>query len=122
MELFWDEGTYRRGTSRDNPDEATRVAERVIHHCDTRPDLSLGVVAFSEAQATAIEAAVGRARQRRPDLDRLFTDDRLRGFFVKSLDTVQGDERDVVILSIGYGPDENRQLTMNFGPLSRPGG
>jgi hypothetical protein len=122
VELFWDEGTYRRGTSRDNPDEATRVAERVIHHYDTRPDLSLGVVAFSEAQAAAIEAAVSRARQRRRDLDRLFTDDRLRGFFVRNLDTVQGDERDVVILSIGYGPDENRQLTMNFGPLSRPGG
>ena len=122
VELFWDEGTYRRGTSRDNPDEATRVAERVIHHYDTRPDRSLGVVAFSEAQATAIEAAVGRARQRRPDLDRLFTDDRLRGFFVKSLDAVQGDERDVVILSIGYGQDENGQLTMDFGPLSRPGG
>ena len=51
VELFWDEGTYRRGTSRDNPDEATRVAERVIHHYDTRPGLSLGVVAFSEAQA-----------------------------------------------------------------------
>ena len=122
VELFWDEGTYRRGTSRDNPDEATRVAERVIHHYDTRPGLSLGVVAFSEAQAAAIEAAVSRARQRRPDLDRLFTDDRLRGFFVKNLETVQGDERDVVILSIGYGPDENRQLTMNFGPLSRLGG
>ena len=51
VELFWDEGTYRRGTSRDNPDEATRVAERVIHHYDTRPDRSLGVVTFSEAQA-----------------------------------------------------------------------
>jgi hypothetical protein len=122
VELFWDEGTYRRGTSRDNPDEAARVAERVIHHYDTRPDLSLGVVAFSQAQADAIEAAVGRARQRRPDLDRFFTDDRLRGFFVKDPDGVQGDERDVVILSIGYGPDENRQLMMNFGPLSRPGG
>jgi hypothetical protein len=122
VELFWDEGTYRRGTSRDNPDEAARVAERVIHHYDTRPGLSLGVVAFSHAQAAAIEAAVSRARQRRPDLDRLFTDDRLRGFFVKAPEAVQGDERDVLILSIGYGPDENRQLTMNFGPLSRPGG
>jgi hypothetical protein len=122
VELFWDEGTYRRGTSRDNPDEAARVAERVIHHYDTRPGLSLGVVAFSDAQAAAIEAAVSRARQRRPDLDRLFTDDRLRGFFVKNPEAVQGDERDVLILSVGYGPDENRQLTMNFGPLNRPGG
>ena len=60
VELFWVEGTYRRGTPRDNPDEAALVAERVIHHYDTRPDLSLGVVTFSEAQADAIEAAVSR--------------------------------------------------------------
>jgi REase_MTES_1575/Protein of unknown function (DUF4011)/AAA domain/Protein of unknown function (DUF3320) len=122
VELFWAGGTYRRGTSRDNPAEAARVAERVIHHYDTRPALSLGVVAFSEAQAGAIETAVSQARQRRPDLDRFFTSDRLRGFFVKNLETVQGDERDVLIFSVGYGPDENRKITMNFGPLNREGG
>ena len=122
VELFWVDGTYRRGSSRDNPDEAVKVAERVIHHYDTRPSLSLGVVTFSEAQAVAIETAVTRARQDRPDLDRFFTNDRLRGFFVKSLESVQGDERDVLIFSIGYGPDENRKITMNFGPLNKQGG
>jgi hypothetical protein len=122
VELFWVEGTYRRGTSRDNPDEAAMVAERVIHHYETRPALSLGVVTFSEAQAEAIETAVSRARKNRPDLDRFFTNDRLRGFFVKSLESVQGDERDVLIFSIGYGPDENRKITMNFGPLNKQGG
>jgi hypothetical protein len=122
VELFWVHGTYRRGSSRDNPDEAAKVAERVIHHYDTRPDLSLGVVTFSEAQAEAIETAVNRARHDRPDLDRFFTNDRLRGFFVKSLESVQGDERDVLIFSIGYGPDENRKITMNFGPLNKQGG
>ena len=123
VELFWVEGTYRRGTSRDNPDEAARVAERVIHHYDTRPDLSLGVVAFSEAQAEAIEAAVGRARQHRPDLDRFFTDDRLRGFFVKSLEAVQGDERDVAdLLHRLRAGREPGKITMDFGPLNRPGG
>jgi len=122
VELFWVEGTYRRGTSRDNPDEAAHVAERVIHHYDTRSALSLGVVTVSEAQADAIETAVSKARLHRPDLDRFFTDDRLRGFFVKNIETVQGDERDVLIFSIGYGPDENGQITMDFGPLSRRGG
>ena len=122
VELFWVEGTYWRGTSRDNPREAALVAERVIHHYDTRPALSLGVVTLSEAQADAVEAAVARARQYRPDLDRFFTSDRLRGFFVKSADAVQGDERDVLIFSIGYGPDETGKITMGFGPLSRPGG
>jgi hypothetical protein len=122
IELFYGEGTYRRGTSRDNPDEAARVAQRVIHHYDTRPALSLGVVTFSAAQADAIETAVGKAREQRPDLDKFFTTDRLRGFFVKNAESVQGDERDVLILSIGYGPDENGKITMNFGPLSKQGG
>lgn len=123
VELFPVIGTYRRGTSRDNPEEAAKVAERVIHHYDTRPGLSLGVVTFSEAQAEAIETAVTHARQDRPDLDRFFgKEDRLRGFFVKSLESVQGDERDVLIFSIGYGPDENGKITMNFGPLNRQGG
>jgi very-short-patch-repair endonuclease len=123
VELFHADGVYRRGTSRDNPVEAAMVAERVIHHYDTRPDKSLGVVAFSEAQASAIENAVLEARQSRSDLDRFFdSNDRLSGFFVKNLEAIQGDERDVLIFSIGYGPDENGKLTMNFGPLSKPGG
>src|SRR5579859_5081137 len=122
IELFYGEGTYRSQTARDNPREAERVAARVIHHYTTRPALSLGVVTFSEAQAGAIETALGQARKRHPELDHFFGGDRLRGFFVKSVEAAQGDERDVLILSVGYGPDENGQVTMDFGPLSRPGG
>src|SRR5262249_26603017 len=48
--------------------------------------------------------------------------DRLRGFFVKNAESVQGDERDVLILSVGYGPDENGQVSLDFGALSRQGG
>ena len=123
IELFHVNGTYRRGTTRDNPAEAAKVAERVIHHFDTRPHRSLGVVTFSEGQAVAIETALRDVRRNRPDLDRFFdTASRLRGFFVKSLEAVQGDERDVLIFSVGYGPDENGKITMNFGPLNRQGG
>ncbi|MCI0686855.1 MAG: DUF4011 domain-containing protein, partial [Sporichthyaceae bacterium] len=122
VELFVVDGVYRRGTTRDNPVEAAKVAERVIHHFDTRPDLSLGVVTFSEPQAAAVEWAVELARLDRPDLDQYFTDDRLGGFFVKNLESVQGDERDVMIFSVGYGPDETGRTTMNFGPVNRPGG
>ncbi|MFC7247604.1 DUF3320 domain-containing protein [Catellatospora aurea] len=122
VELFHVAGSYRRGSSRDNPIEATKVAERVMHHFTTRPHLTLGVVSFSEAQAAAIEHAVEQARQDRPELDKFFTDDRLDGFFVKNLESVQGDERDVMIFSIGYGPDETGKTTMNFGPLNRVGG
>jgi superfamily I DNA and/or RNA helicase len=96
------------------------VAQRVIHHYINRPDLSLGVVAFGEAQAEAIETALGQARKLHPGLDRFFGADRLRGFFVKTAAAAQGDERDVLILSVGYGPDEKGQVTTDFGPLSGP--
>ncbi|BAL91239.1 hypothetical protein AMIS_60190 [Actinoplanes missouriensis 431] len=122
VELIPVDGVYRRGSSRDNPIEAAKVAERVMHHFTTRPHLTLGVVSFSESQAAAIEYAVEQARQDRPELDQYFTDDRLGGFFVKNLESVQGDERDVMIFSIGYGPDEAGKTTMNFGPLNRAGG
>jgi very-short-patch-repair endonuclease len=113
---------YDRGGRRDNRIEAELVARRVIHHFDHRPGRTLGVVALSQAQASAIEDALQRARDDRPDLDRFFTDDRLDGFFVKSLENVQGDERDVMILSVGYGPDETGRIRRTFGPVTREEG
>jgi very-short-patch-repair endonuclease len=115
-------GVYERGRSRRNPIEADAVAERVLHHYRTRPNLSLGVVAMSDAQAHAIEEAVERARDGHPELEPFFSADRLNGFFVKNLETVQGDERDVVIISVGYGPGPDGRLTMMFGPLNRENG
>ncbi len=123
VEFFHAGGTYQRGTTKDNPLEAENVVERVIHHFDSRPGLTLGVVAFSEAQRTAIELALDRALIDRPDLrDRVESADRLQGFFVKNLETVQGDERDVIIFSVGYGPDSFGKITSNFGPLNLDGG
>ena len=116
------EGIYRRGSSRDNPVEAETVAKRVLRHAELRPELTLGVVAFSQAQADLIQTYIERARETRPELDAFFTGDRLGGFFVKNLESVQGDERDIMIFSVGYGPDENGKLTLNFGPLNRDGG
>jgi hypothetical protein len=122
VEMFHSPGVYRRGTSRDNLVEAAKVVERVLHHYSTRPDSTLGVVTFSVAQADAIQAALDRALIERPDLERYFDGDRLHGFFIKSLESVQGDERDVIIFSIGYGPDENGKITSNFGALNKPKG
>lgn len=121
------DGVYRRGTARDNPREAQAVADRVMHWAracaaDPEQDLTVGVVAFSEAQAAAIEIALDRSREAAPELDDFFAEDRLDGFFVKNLENVQGDERDVMIFSVGYGRDEVGKLTMNFGPLNREGG
>jgi hypothetical protein len=119
VEMVHVPGVYRRGTSRDNPIEAEHVARRVVHHFDTRPDTSLGVVTFSVAQADAIQTALDRVMDDRPDLAGHLDGDRLHGFFIKSLESVQGDERDVMIFSIGYGPDEHGKVTSNFGALNK---
>ncbi|MGW1116284.1 DUF3320 domain-containing protein [Streptomyces tanashiensis] len=120
--FFQAAGVYDRGGRRDNRSEAEFVAQRVLHHFDTRPGLTLGVVALSQAQASAIDLAVQQARLTRPDLEHCFTEDRLDGFFIKNLESVQGDERDVMIMSVGYGPDEHGKLGLNFGPINKSGG
>lgn len=117
------EGVYRSGgAARDNPGEAAEVARRVIHHFTARKGKSLGVVALSQPQAVAIQDAVDVARRTRPDLDDSFSEGRLDGFFVKNLESVQGDERDVMIMSVGYGADANGKFSMNFGPMNKPDG
>ena len=116
------DGVYARGTSRDNQTEARRVVERVLYHADHNPDLTLGVVAFSEAQATRIQWEIEAARRNRPDLDPYFQESRLDGFFIKNLESVQGDERDIILFSIGYGRDEVGKFTMEFGPINKAGG
>ncbi|WAH97525.1 DUF3320 domain-containing protein [Arthrobacter sp. MMS18-M83] len=120
VEFFHAHGIYRRGGGAYNSIEAAKVAERVIEHFTKRPDLTLGVVTFSVAQADAVQDAIDEARVRRRDLDRFFdTEDRLNGFFIRALEQVQGDERDVIIFSVGYGPDEAGKISTNFGALNK---
>ncbi|MGV9720206.1 DUF3320 domain-containing protein [Nocardia beijingensis] len=123
VEFFKVDGVYDQGSRRDNPIEADYIAQRVVHHFETRPLQSLGVVALSKAQADAISTAVERALEARPELhDHVDDDDRLDGFFIKNLESVQGDERDVIILSVGYGPDYTGKLRSHFGPINKEGG
>ena len=122
VELFNVGGTYRRAGTRDNPDEASAVVDRVLFHRRHHADATLGVVALSTAQQAAVEAEIEHRSESEAELRQLITDDRLSGFFVKNLESVQGDERDIIILTIGYGPDEAGKLTMNFGPMNREGG
>ena len=122
VELFHVDGIYRRGSTRDNLVEAAAVVDRVVFHRQNHPEAAIGVVALSTAQQAAVEAEIERRSESEPELRELATDDRLSGFFVKNLESVQGDERDIIILTIGYGPDEAGKLTMNFGPMNREGG
>ncbi len=82
----------------------------------------MGVVAFSVAQQEAIQDELARRLRIEPALEGYLGEGRLNGFFIKNLETVQGDERDVSFFSIGYGRDEDGRLYHNFGPLNRPGG
>ena len=113
---------YRRGRGGFNSDEANKVVDLIIDHFETRPDASLGVVTFSEAQKAAIDQELDTRLRSYPAIQPLVLDEGLEPFFVKSLEQVQGDERDVMIFSVGYGFDEGGKVTMNFGPLSRSGG
>jgi signal recognition particle GTPase len=114
--------TYDRGGNRDNPAEAQKVADLVFEHFKTYPKKTLGVVTFSIAQMEAVEEAIERRLKEHPEFEHFFKEDRIDGFFVKNLENVQGDERDVILFSVGYGYDQNGQITMNFGPLNKPGG
>jgi very-short-patch-repair endonuclease len=116
------DGLYDRGGSRTNRVEATAVADLVVEHVERQAGLSLGVIAFSEAQMLAILAELEARKRARPELEALLAEEGEHGFFVKNLEQVQGDERDVIIFSVGYGRDADGRLTMSFGPLNAPGG
>jgi len=117
------DGVYKRGVgARHNLKEAMAVAELVREHLTTNPELSLGIVSFSVSQRKAIEEAIDLLRKENPELNSLFTYDTEEPVFIKNLENVQGDERDVIILSVGYGKDEAGKMTLNFGPINREGG
>ncbi|RSK48124.1 DUF3320 domain-containing protein [Hymenobacter rigui] len=113
---------YERGTTRTNPLEAQAVAEAVLQHARTTPGLTLGVVAFSMAQRQAIEDTLEVLRRQHPETETFFNCHPHEPFFIKNLENVQGDERDVILISIGYGRTKDGYLAMSFGPLNGDGG
>jgi very-short-patch-repair endonuclease len=113
------DGRFKDGV---NPVEARRVASLVMEHARTLPDRSLGVIAFSQRQQDRILAELETLRRANTETESFFADDRPDPFFVKNLENVQGDERDAILLSVGYGPDEAGKVAMRFGPLNRDGG
>ena len=114
---------YARGSSSANPLEAQDVVEEIFNHFEKYGDTkSLGVGTFSVAQKNAILEALEVKRKEHPEYEPLFSDNKEERFFVKNLETIQGDERDVILISVGYGFDENRKMSLNFGPLNQDGG
>jgi len=109
-------------TRRRNRGEAEAVARAVLEHARTRPDLSLGVAAFNLSQAQAILDEVERLRREDATCEPFFAAHPEEPFFVKNLENVQGDERDVILISVGYGRTREGTLSHNFGPLNQEGG
>lgn len=116
------DGIWDKGGSTVNRKEARRVAKLIIEHFKNEPDKSLGVVAFNFPQTEAIEAALEQELLNNTDLRPLIYDEKNEPFFIKSLENIQGDERDVIIISVGYGKDQNGRMTLNFGPIGKEGG
>ncbi len=113
---------YDRGKSRTNREEARAVADAVMDHAREQPDLTLGVAAFSTAQRDSILFHLDQLRRSDDSAEAFFADHPNEPFFVKNLENVQGDERDVIMISIGYGKDAAGRLSTSFGPVNREGG
>jgi hypothetical protein len=116
------EGRFDTGGTGTNAEEARAVAEAVIAHARETPGDTLGIAAFSIRQRDAILNAIEAARRDNPDTEAFFSAHPDEPFFVKNLENVQGDERDSIMISVGYGRGADGKLAMRFGPLSADGG
>ena len=127
VQLIRPDGFYSRGKARHNQGEAKAIVAEVLnrlkHNDPAVRKQSIGVVTFNTEQQTLIEDLLDEARSSNPDIEWAFVpDSEIEPVFVKNLETVQGDERDVIMFSVTYGPDQANHVTMNFGPLNRDGG
>ena len=120
------DGLYMKGKGRTNPPEARAVVEEIVRRLrdPELSKLSIGVVAMNAEQQRLIENLLDDERRADPALEEYFGDGPKEPVFVKNLETVQGDARDVILISIGYGPDTPgaKTMSMNFGPLNKEGG
>ena len=119
---FVESGVYEKGSSRTNPIEARAVVDAVVERLRGDGTKSIGVVTFNQAQQQLIQDLFEDAQSKDHSLEPYFDESAADGVFVKNLENVQGDERDVIVFSIGYGPDARGNVSMNFGPLNKEGG
>ena len=116
-------GEYDKGRTRSNPAEAKAIVDEVLRRLSD-PELSkrsIGVVSFSKVQQNLIDDMLSDALAKRPELEAKAYNCE-EPIFIKNLENVQGDERDVILFSVGYGPDKQGHVSMNFGPLNNDGG
>ena len=126
VRLVRPDGFYARGKARHNEGEARAIVAEVVRRLSSRDEVerarTIGVVTFNTEQQSLIENLLDKERAANPGIEWAFAEDHQEPVFVKNLETVQGDERDVILFSITYGLDQSGHMTMNFGPLNRDGG
>jgi very-short-patch-repair endonuclease len=102
--------------------EVDRVVEMVMEHATNRPEETLGVITMGVKHRDRVQELLRLKRRDRADLDEFFSETQSEPFFVKNLENVQGDERDAVILSMGYSKGDGGRMRYNFGPVNQEGG
>lgn len=119
-------GVYERGSGRVNRGEARAVVRDVVRRLSAptsaEAPASIGIVTFNTEQQHLIETMLDQERRAHPELEPFFNSTGHEPVFVKNLESVQGDERDVILFSVGYGPDASGRVSQNFGPLNKDGG
>lgn len=123
VKLVHIDGYYDKGGTKQNKEEATAVVNEIMRRLSDEKlrNKSIGVVTFNIIQQNLIEDMLAEEFSKHPDIEKLDSES-AEPVFVKNLENVQGDERDVILFSIGYGPDKDGKVSMNFGPLNRDGG
>ncbi|MCY4562646.1 MAG: DUF3320 domain-containing protein [Flavobacteriaceae bacterium] len=127
FKFFHTEGTYYAPDKggKVNRGEAKLIVQEVIEHARSKPEKTLGVVAFSQGQAKIIEDYIEQELRISPNPSvetYLYNSHEHERFFVKNLENVQGDERDYIFVSVGYGHQENGRFRYTFGPINKEGG
>ena len=117
-------GIYDRGKSRTNPIEAEAVVAAIERHYlgPESQKYSLGVITFNRDQQKRIENLLDARRRASRPLDEVLAASRQEPLFIKNLENVQGDERDIIYFSITYGADQAGKVALNFGPINKQGG
>ena len=116
-------GTYQKGGSRSNKNEAVAIVNEIERRLSDEQlrKRSIGVISFNVQQQYLIEDLLEERMEKNKPL-KAWAEESGEPIFIKNLENVQGDERDVILFSIGYGPDKNGKVSMNFGPLNLTGG
>ncbi|NVM21222.1 MAG: DUF4011 domain-containing protein [Desulfobacterales bacterium] len=119
---YVENASYKKGRNRV---EAEAVANAIARHFKREHELSLGVATFNIEQRDLIHDELERIQKKESWLEKRIkdTEQKKEPFFIKNLENVQGDERDVIFVSTTYGPDRDAgRVYQRFGPINSPTG